>query len=426
MTHYLASRSKLSGTLKAPPSKSHTMRAILFAAMAEGSSTLHNALPSPDREAMVTACRALGATIIEDGNTLHIDGVASQPRLPDDIIDVGNSGQVLRFIGALAALIEGHTLFTGDHSVRYNRPMQPLMDGLTALGANCISTKDDGRAPLIIKGPIQAGQTELDGHDSQPVSGLIIAACFLDGVTDITVREPGEQPWVGMTLHWLDKFNIPYQNDAYRHYRIEGGKVIRGFDYSVPGDFSSLAFPLVAAVITQSEITIEGIDFDDPQGDKILIEHLQRMGANIALKTDGLRVKASQQLHGIEIDVNDCIDAVPILAVAACFADSPTRLTNAAIARKKESDRLSMITAELSKMGAKIEEFEDSLTIHPSALHAATVEAHADHRIAMALTVAALTIEESTHIEGIECIEKSYPNFAEDMKALGASIDELS
>lgn len=146
--------SYLAGTVIAPPSKSHTLRAVLFASLAEGESRIHHYLHSPDLQKMIRACQQLGASIQQQKNTLLVQGVAGKPTLPDDVIDAGNSGQVLRFVGAIAALTEGYTVLTGDHSVRYNRPVKPLMDGLEGLGAQCYSTKGDGYAPLIIKGPL--------------------------------------------------------------------------------------------------------------------------------------------------------------------------------------------------------------------------------------------------------------------------------
>ena len=150
--------------------KSHTMRALLFASMASGQSIIRNALSSPDVEAMINACRQLGAQITCYTDYIEIQGVAGKPKIPDDVINAGNSGQVLRFVACIAALTASYTVITGDHSVRFNRPIRPLIDGLTELGAECYSTKMDDHAPIIIKGPLKPGVTTLDGADSQPVS----------------------------------------------------------------------------------------------------------------------------------------------------------------------------------------------------------------------------------------------------------------
>jgi len=426
MKSFKIKTSTLAGRITAPPSKSHSMRAILFASMASGESIITNCLASPDVDAMISACQQLGAVIKRDDNTLVITGVAGKPSLPDDVIDAGNSGQVLRFVAAISALIDGHVIFTGDHSVRHNRPIQPLLDGLSQLGATCISTKNDGHAPAIIKGPIHAGEVTIHGQDSQPVSGLLIAAAFLEGKTVINVTHPGETPWIGLTLSWFDRLGIEYQNNNFEKYIVHCNSVIDSFNYTVPGDFSSIAFPLVAALITHSEITIDNVDMSDAQGDKKIIDVLVRMGANIEIDNRTLIVKPNGVLQGANIDVNDFIDAVTILAVVGCFAEGTTVLNNAGIARKKECDRLSAITSELKKMGADITETEDALIINRSTLSGAQCRSYHDHRIAMSTAVAGFAANSESLINNIACVQKSYPNFVDDMSALGCNIEVIS
>ncbi len=425
MMSYEVKYSNLSGSVIAPPSKSHTLRAILFASMASGKSKIHNYLISPDTVAMLDACQKLGAQIKQTDTSIEIIGVTGKPKLPDDVINAGNSGQVLRFVASVAALVDGHVVLTGDHSVRFNRPIKPLMKGLSDLGAICVTTKKDDHAPIIIKGPISPGHAVLDGADSQPVSGLLIASAFLDGVTKIEVNNPGEKPWVGLTLAWFDRLGIKYTNENYEFYTVKGGEIIRAFEYTVPGDFSSIAYPLVAALITQSSLIIKNIDINDSQGDKKIIHALQNMGADIAVKGNAIIVEPSEMLTGCDIDVNDFIDALPILAVVGCYAKGTTRLLNAGIARKKESDRLAMMTLELNKMGGNVIEKDDCLIIQGASLHGANLKGHSDHRVAMSLTIAALGSKIKTTINGVSCIAKSYPKFVEDMQSLGCSIEVL-
>ncbi|MCH9757378.1 MAG: 3-phosphoshikimate 1-carboxyvinyltransferase [Gammaproteobacteria bacterium] len=421
-TYYTLNHSTLSGTLSSPPSKSHTLRALLFASLATGQSRIQNILESPDTIAMIDACQQLGATVKQTNQLVEVTGVAGQPRAPDNVIDAGNSGQVLRFVGAIAALTDAYTVLTGDHSVRFNRPVKPLMKGLSDLGATCISTKNDFHAPLIIKGPIRPGHAVIQGEDSQPVSGLLIASAFLKGETNIEVKHPGEKPWVGLTLAWFDRLGIQYKHDNFEHYTMAGHAIIDGFDYTVPGDFSSIAYPIVAAIITQSQITIDNIDMNDAQGDKKIINTLINMGANITIEKNRITVHPSGVLKACTIDVNDMIDALPILAVVGCYAKGTTHLINAGIARKKESDRLKTITEELKKMQADITETEDSLIIKGTSLKGAVLKGHDDHRIAMALSVAALGTHSPSTLLGVHCIAKSYPNFYDAMTSLGCAI----
>jgi 3-phosphoshikimate 1-carboxyvinyltransferase len=205
---YQVEKSSFNGSISVTASKSHTMRAVLFAALAKGRSRVRHPLASPDTAAMISACSALGAKIEEDGAGLVIDGVAGRPAVPSQVIDVGNSGQVLRFGAAVAALLPFYSIFTGDESVRAIRPMGPLLEALSQLGAFAVSSKNDGHAPVIVRGPVQPGAVVMDGLDSQPVSAILMLAAFLPGVTVIEVKNPGEQPWSELTLDWLDKMGV--------------------------------------------------------------------------------------------------------------------------------------------------------------------------------------------------------------------------
>lgn len=424
MTQFVVKRSSLTGHLKIPPSKSHTLRAIVFGMMGKGKSIIRNYLHSPDTDAMVQAARCFGAKVDIHSDRLEIEGLNGQLQAAEDVIDAGNSGQVLRFIGALAALVPSYTVITGDHSIRHRRPVTPLLSALQQLGAFAESAKLNGYAPILIKGPVRPGKTRLSGEDSQPVSALLIAASFLDGESEIEVANPGEKPWIDLTLNWLDRLGIRYENDNYTRYKVFGKASIAGFEIDIPADFSSAAFPLAAALITDSEVTLHQVDMEDVQGDKKIIDALIAMGAKIAIDRTKrtLTVKKGSQLRGMRLDINDYVDALPILAVIGCFAEGTTEIVNAAIARHKESDRIHCIVSELKKMGASIEETDDGLIVHRSSLHGAYVNSAQDHRIAMALAVAALNTEGTTTIDGIACVAKTYPTFAKDFRILGAAI----
>ena len=426
MASFLISKSSLKGELSIPPSKSHTLRAILFGALAHGITRVENYLPSADAQAMIQACRLLGAPIhILPSNTLEIEGLNGSLQTAEDVIQAGNSGIVLRFITALAGLSPHYTVITGDASIRHLRPIQTLLDALTQLGAFAVSTRGDGYAPLVIRGPMNNGRAELSGIDSQPVSALLIAAAFRDRPTELIVKDPGEKPWILLTLDWFDRLRIRYRNHAFERYEIEGNSKIEGFEYSVPADFSSAAFPLAAALLTGSELTLQNIDMHDIQGDKSFIFILQKMGASIDIDEEArtIRVKRGSTLRGIEVDINSCIDAVPIMAVVACFAEGETRILNAAVAREKECDRLHAISTELQKMGAAITELPEGLIIRRSPLRGTSLHSHCDHRMAMALTVAALGAAGETTIDNVECVAKTYPEFARAFQNLGANIE---
>lgn len=427
MTQFRISPSSIKGTVAIPASKSHTLRAILFAAMAHGESEIHNFLHSSDAIAMVQAMRSFGAEIEISGEYLRVQGLAGKLNRAENVIDAGNSGLVLRLVGALSGLCPAYTVITGDHSIRHNRPVKPLLEALSQLGALAVSSRLDGYAPIVIKGPMHAGLAHLNGGDSQPISGMLIAASFLQGESVIEVTNPGEKPWIDLTLHWLKKFHIGVTHQNYMRYTVPGSARIDGFKMTIPGDFSSAAFPIASALITNSELTLTNIDMNDCQGDKKLIEVLLKMGAKIDIDDtkQTLTVCQGSRLQGQKIDVNDFIDATPILSVIGCYAEGTTEIVNASIARNKESDRLLAMTTELKKMGARIEEKPDGLIISHSPLRGAQLSAWHDHRVAMALSIAALGAKGETSIEGAECIAKTYPTFGHDFRVLGAQIESL-
>lgn len=426
MPNFNVHPSSLEGELTIPPSKSHTLRAIFFAAMAKGTSYIENYLYSPDTTAMIEAVRLLGAKVQISDNCLEICGFAGKPQPAQDVIQCGNSGIVLRFIGALASLLPHYTILTGDFSIRNNRPIQPLLSALNQLGSFAISALDNDYAPIIVKGPLMHTCATLDGQDSQPISGLLMAGAFAPHSIELYVKNLGEKPWIDLTLYWLQKLGISCIHHDYTYYRLEGRSQIDGFNYNVPGDLSTAAFPIVAALITNSELTIHRVNMQDPQGDKALIPLLQQMGARFVIdeSKQTLKIMSGAKLQGVKVDLNGFADALPILAVVGCFAEGRTEIINAAIARKKESDRIYSIAQELKKMGAQITEKSDGLVIEKASLNGAILNTHHDHRLGLALTAAALAAKGASQITNVECIAKTYHHFYDDFKAIGARIEK--
>lgn len=428
MKTLIVEKSHLVGELSIPSSKSQTHRALLFAAMASGKSIVHQPLQSFDTQSMIDACRHLGAKIEVFDNHIEIYGVNGKIEGADDVINTHNSGIVLRFISAIAALGSQPIILTGDYSIRYQRPMQNLLNALGELGALAISTRGNGFAPIVIRGPIKPGKCQIsDGADSQNVSALLIAGSFLEGPLEIDVEFPGEKPWIDMTLDWMKRMDIPYENRDYENYKVQGKGSCKGFEYNVSGDWSSAAFPLAAALVTQSKLTIKNLNRYDCQGDKKIVDIFMQMGANIQYDDDAhaIHVFPVERLKGVVVDINDCIDAITILAVVACFADGETRLINAAVAKQKECDRITCISSELQKMGANIDISPEGLRIKPSPLRSADVLSYGDHRMAMSLAVAGLGVNGVTRIQESQCIGKTYPSFIKDFQSIGANIGEI-
>ena len=360
--------SQLTGTIRVPASKSHTIRALLIASLAKGASEIRMPLFSDDSKSCIDACRLLGAQIDIEKDVIHVSGTGGEPTVPENVIDIGNSGTTLYLAMSVAALGPGKAVFTGDNQIR-RRSAGPLLAALQDLGATAVSTRDNGCTPLIIQGPLIGGKTSIECPTSQYLSSLLIAAPLAKSDTEINVTLLNEKPYVDITLQWLDEHHIQYDREDYARFKIKSGQQYQAFDRVIPGDFSSATFFLCAAAITNSEIKLEGLDMDDVQGDKAVVGILQEMGCSVEIARAGIRggdeltIKGGE-LHGGEFDMNAIPDALPALAVTACFAEGETRLANVPQARLKETDRISVMAVELGKMGGRVEELHDGLVIH--------------------------------------------------------------
>ena len=417
----------LRGSLALPPSKSHTMRSIALAAMAHGTSTIYEPLLSPDTEAMIRVITALGACVEHAPASLCVKGIGGAfGSLFQPSVDVGNSGLALRFGTALCSLCRDPIVITGDSSIRTSRPLGALVHALQQLGLEASYLGTPGFAPLRMQGPIHSGSCVVDGHDSQPVSALLLTLPFIRGSSLIRVEEMGERPWLAMTLSALRSLGVSIEQRQDSVFSIPGNQRISGFSRCIPKDASSLAFPLVAGLMTDSEVQIHGVPFNDVQHDIVIIDYVRRMGGVVDCAGDCLTVRGPQDLHGIDIDINEAVDALPILAVLATKAHGKTRLFNGAVCRQKESDRIHVMAETLQQMGASITEHADGLTIYESPLRGASVSCCADHRIAMALSVAALSADGMTVVHGVECVAKSFSQFFSTLRALGGDVEVAS
>ncbi len=416
----LAKKSALRGRVPIPGSKSHTIRCVAIASLASGESELEAPLVSADTMAAVECYRKLGAAI-DCGPTWRIKGTGGCLTVPDNIIDVANSGTTLRFaVGSAALLDSGTAVFTGDDQIR-SRPLGPLLQSLNDLGAACLSTRNNGKAPVVVRGRMVGGQTSIEAVTSQYLSSLLINTPLAERDTTIRVTKLNEQPYVEITLRYLNEQGIQYTNDGMKNFSVRGGQSYRPFRKRIPADFSSATFFLCAGAILDADLILEGLDYSDAQGDKAVVDMLRWMGASIEISGLETRVRRSE-LKGIDIDMNATPDALPAMAVTACFAAGPTRLYNVPQARLKETDRIAVMNEELSKMGARIEEFPDGLKITPAPLHPAQLSGHSDHRIVMALSLAALALDGETTIDTAESVNVTFPDYAALMQSLGANI----
>ena len=418
----------LSGKIRVPGSKSHTIRAVAIASLANGTSRIHNPLISSDTLSAVDCYRALGADInTENSNLWVINGVSGKIK-PDNIeINVGNSGTTMNLAIGSCGLSGSKTTIhlTGDPQIQ-NRPVGPILSSINDLGAKGHTVKGTDRPPVIISGGLCGGKTTIQCKSSQYLSSLLLACPLAAGDTEISIPLLYEPDYAQITLDWLDKQGIQYEtNNDLSWFRIPGGQQYTAFDSSIPADFSSATFFLCAGALVGEDVLIQGLDFDDSQPDKAVAEYLIAMGADISCSKDGIHIGRSE-LVGCEIDMNRTPDALPAMAVIAAFAEGTTRLVNVPQAREKETDRIACMAKELSKIGADIEELPDGLIIDGHAggtnLTPCPVNGHSDHRIVMAMSVAAMALDEPMQINTAEAISVTFPEFTKLMTQLGAKM----
>ena len=410
--------SRLRGAIAVPGSKSHTIRGIAAALMAGGESRLCSPLSSADTESALAAARALGAMVERDGADWRIRGTGGALKRPPGTLDLGNSGTGLRILTGLATSAGFPVSFDGDASLR-TRLMAQLLDALAGWGAQVESS--GGFCPLTVTGPLRGGHTRCDGTTSQFLTSLLFAAPYAAEPCSIELDFLNEAPYIEITLAWLERLGIVCEASADRlHYRIPAPQRMRAFEVVIPADFSTACFPLVAGALFGDGVAIRNLDFSDPQGDKAVFGLVESMGATLT-RGEELLVEPGTGLRGGNFDLNRVPDALPIMAVAGAYARGETRLLNVPQARVKETDRIQCMTSELRKFGAEVEELPDGMILRGGGgLRGAEVESHEDHRLAMALAIAALGAQGESVINHIEAAVVTYPDFVADFTRLGA------
>jgi len=432
MARLVSTKSELHGDVWIPGSKSHTIRAVAFGALAAGTSIIRRPLLSLDALSAARCYQALGAAINREAGSgeeaiWEITGLAGEPRVPDNVLDVGNSGTTMNFALGTASLLPagaGRVVLTGDEQIR-RRPSGPLVASLNDLGAWAASTRNCDLPPFVVAGRLRGGRTRMQAASSQYLSSLLACCPFAPGESTIEITLLNEKPYVEMTLAWLDRLGLTYENDAFRAIRVPGGQRAGAFECVVPADFSTATFFLCAAALCGREVRLRGLDLADTQGDKAVIEYLRRMGAAIEAEKEAIVVRAAP-LHGAELDLNATPDALPALAVTACFAEGPTVLGNVPQARQKETDRIAVMAAELTKLGAEVEELPDGLVVRSCRLRAGEVDGHGDHRVVMALALAGFVSREPITVLGSEAAAVTVPQYVPLMAGLGANLHETA
>ncbi len=411
---------RISGCIKAPASKSYSHRAFIAAALAEGESVLRDPLYSEDTLATLEACEALGALFQRYPDKCIVQGTAGYIRTPENIVDVKNSGTSVRILSSIAAIAPraNYTIFTGDESLR-KRPMQDLIDALENLGVDIVSSQSNGTPPIIVKGGFDGGETDINGSvSSQFISSIIMAAPYSKNPVALNVRGTFvSKPYVNMTLSVISKFGIEFEYDTtnvpkYSSYYIEPQKY-ECADYTIEGDYSSASYMIAAASMLPSKITIKNLYEDSMQGDKIIIDIVEKMGAKVTRDKSSVTIESDGNLEAFDIDLSNAPDLLPTVAVLMATANGESRITGVEHARFKETDRVHNCAVELENVGLNVEELRDGLIIRGTP-EGGFVDSHMDHRMVMAFYVLGLKIGD-VKIKDASCYDVSFPNFLEVM-----------
>ncbi len=427
MTNVIVKKTlKLNGSVNAPSSKAYTQRMLIAASLSNGPGKVMNPLLSEDTSATLRAVTALGAKVKIAKNAWIVEGTNSLTAAKEPI-DCGESGATLRFMIPIAALASGASTFILGQGLE-KRPIEPLLKSLNDLRVQVTQERISDKTALIVSGGgINGGETSMPGDvSSQFVSGLMFACPMAKKPTKVTLTSPLEsEDYVKMTREVLAMHQVKVDfQDNFRSISIPSRQIYKQSDCKVPGDFSSAAFLLAAAAITDSEVQVNNLDYQTLQGDKVILDILKQMGVKEKMSKGKVRVEGSTNpLMPLNLDAKNIPDLVPVLTALACFANGTSKIYGAHRLRFKESDRLSSICVELEKMGAQIDVIESSLTVKGSCnLHGAIIDPHNDHRIAMACAVAALRANGETKIQDAECVRKSYPQFFTDLSSIGAEV----
>jgi 3-phosphoshikimate 1-carboxyvinyltransferase len=412
----------ISGEIVAPPSKAQTHRALFAALLTNGKTIIQNPLSCDDTRATSNSIVALGATLKSHKDRWIVIG-NERPRRPTRAIVVGESGVTLRFSIPIASLTGEDVELKCENSL-LRRPIQPLVDSMRKLEVKVARTEN---AVCVSGGPPLGGGVYIRGDvSSQFISGLLLAGPLMQDGLELKVTSRLEsRGYVTLTIDAMNQHGISVEvDDQMSTLKVKSGQTYNEAINSIPGDYSSAAFPMAAAAITSSNILISGLSRDNVEPDSVIMRVLSDMGVETRFSADGVRIEGGS-LKAIRVDVSDCPDLTPTIAVLGCYAEGKTEIVGAGRLQYKESNRLEAVRSELKALGAEIASTDERLLVNgPCSLSGGTVDSHGDHRIAMALSVAALHAAGPVTIRNSGCVSKSYPGFFDDLRLLGVDVIE--
>lgn len=405
-----------------PGSKSYTNRALLIAALADGTTTLTGALFSEDTHHMAEALRSLGVDVSadQDASTFVVKGTGGSIPASEATLSIGNSGTSARFLTAFASLGHGHFVIDGAERMR-ERPIEDLISGLAGLGVTARALNNNGCPPVVIDADgIRGGRTYMRGdRSSQYFTALLLVAAYAK--EDVEIRVEGDlasKPYLDMTSDIMRAFGVDVVNDSYSTFTVKSGQRYRPATYAVEPDATNASYFWAAGAITGGRVTVRGLTEASPQGDVRFVHVLECMGCTVSTDEAGITVEGPKRLSGIDIDLNDMPDTAQTLCALAPFADSPVTIRNVGVLRIHETDRIAAMDTELSKVGVRVETSADGITVHPaSEILPAELHTYDDHRMAMSLAVLGLRAP-GLVLKDPTCVNKTFPEFFDVLETL--------
>ncbi len=409
----------VSGTIRPPGSKSLTNRALVVAALAEGTSHLTGVLDSRDTQVMIDSLGRLGIAVEHSPAdcSIAVSGCSGRPPVAVADLWLENSGTSIRFLTALCALGRGTFRLDGNARMR-ERPIGDLLESLRQFGISVAAELGTDCPPVVLTSDgLRGGTTTVNADvSSQFLSAILMAApCAASPVEIRLAGEMVSEPYVEMTWKVMSQFGVNVDRDEPGRYLIRP-QSYRGRSYDIEPDASAASYFFAAAAVTGGEITVEGLTANALQGDVFFVNALERMGCEVTWNAESITVRG-RELHGIDIDMNAISDTAQTLACVAPFATGPTRIRNVAHMRHKETDRVAAVVTELQRLGLSVEEHPDGMTIHPGPLQPGTVATYDDHRMAMSFALLGLRVP-GIVIADPGCTSKTYPHYFDDLDRL--------
>lgn len=411
----------VSGRVSLPGSKSYTNRALPIAALADGVSTIYGALDSDDTRYMVSALQVLGIVVEADwaSGRIRVHGQDGSIPASEAQLYLGNSGTSMRFLTALVCLGTGTYRLDGNAAMR-RRPIGPLIDGLRSMGIGVRELGDAGCPPLeMITQGLPGKPVSMRGDlSSQYFSALAMVAPYANGTMEIIVEgDLVSKPYIDLTADAMAAFGVTLNHDNYKRLWTEPGQRYRATEYPVEPDASAASYFFALAAVTGGSVTVERLPATSRQGDIAFVDVLEQMGCRVERGESDVTVHGPGQLKGIDVDMNAISDTVMSLAAIAPFADDLVTIRNVGHIRLKETDRLTATATELKRLGIRVDERPESLTIYPGTPRPATIQTYDDHRMAMSFAVTGVKAG-GIRIADPTCVAKTVPRFWEILEGL--------